>query len=1196
MCAIGSLAQDNPLKCMQKPIAWMVGQQTRIVIETPAECGELEVTAPPEVELLDRWPWRKGDTQQKFHFRATAPLPAGALRFASGQHALDLPIEIITWAQAREPRKFEQWDLPRIFPMDGKDEPKQGLTFLDEDALGRLRETGLENADEIAANLPSDEELFHSLPETAVPRAVFVQYHQPKGCPICGRKIFEGRSPFYPWELDFEDHPWKVGCPECGRWFPSNDFANGDMHSGEFPDDGWGCFREGEGHSYCFIGYYTCWHYLRRWVPLTTKLCDQYARSGNRRIGHAAALMFFRTAEQYLNLAVNINQRKSLMRSSVWSGGIIPQTDVPIYNTWLYVEHNWEVPRFTQHCEAFEKLWGFFEEDDPELLAFVQQHGHPEIQAMQDFREFIETGYFRTVAQACLDKGLIGNLPQGQRATIESALFLNTPRSSELVDWVFNGPGMMRYFLTNDYFIDGSGFESQGYNAGHVYNLEEFARVTEKIRELNPGEYSPDKFPILTADPKYKNLFDFCINFNLIGRTHAQTGDSGDVAGTDPRPHYQTTDVAPTWFVGPYALTRDPRLAMVLYDPEAKAPIPAVTDPELRANIEEAVAERGWDIHMPSNVCDGYGHAILRSGEGDDRRALWIRYGRHRGHAHDDMLTIGWEGKMRKLLPELGYPHSWTFRGPWEGNWATHYCTRIVGGPAFRSRGHCKLFADGPFARVATAYAPAHQDVAPPKVYEMLPDVFMERTIALVDLNESDSYAVDVCHLAGGTDHYWSFHGPRSDGDATLEGLAPQVQDGGTLAGADIAYGQGGDWTKQNPQLSAFPYMYDVARGQARGKWSLDWSLEKHPDTHVRVTSLPGGETEVNLAKGKPPGGGKPYELQWAIAHTSGDEPHHSQCVDVIEVYSGERLVSGVERLPVTAQDPGNLPPVALRVSAGGRQDTVFISRERRNCEADGVATDGVFAVWSERDGALDAAYLVGGQSLKKGDIGLEAAAAEWRGRITNADYEQRKITVQPAAPFPAALVGRYVRLTNEVSDCTHLITDARNAGDACELTVELDPRLCEGPVTDVQANALTSGVVLQLAGLRYCHGKTLANEDGSRVYRVSGVSGRKTVWLDPAEPASQDELEQAFADLDGDGIMRFLIYDYGVGDEVFVPAIVSLQRTGDQEWTLETSVKVTLSLPGEPPVEMEPGQGRNVGRLKVRALSPSRPVAARPE
>ena len=103
----------------------------------------------------------------------------------------------------------------------------------------------------------------------------------------------------------------------------------------------------------------------------TTLLHFAYARTGDRQLAKAAALMMFRSAEQYLNLAVNINMRKSLTRSSVWAGRIVPQTEVPIYNTWLYIEHNWEVPRHSFMCAAFEQIWDYLSEDDPELIAFL---------------------------------------------------------------------------------------------------------------------------------------------------------------------------------------------------------------------------------------------------------------------------------------------------------------------------------------------------------------------------------------------------------------------------------------------------------------------------------------------------------------------------------------------------------------------------------------------------------------------------------------------------------------------------------------------------------------------------------------------------------------------------------------------------------------------------------------------------------
>ncbi len=723
----------------------------------------------------------------------------------------------------------------------------------------------------------------------------------------------------------------------------------------------------------------------------------------------------------------------------------------------------------------------------------------------------------------------------------------------------------MRYFLTNDYFVDGSAFESQGYNAGHVSNLEDIAQVMVKIKRLRPDEYDPQAFPLLTDDPKYRQLFDFCLDFNLIGCTHAQTGDCGDVCQTDPYSRFLTTDVQPQVFLGPYKLLKDPRYAPVLWDPAAHKPLPGVTEPAVRETIEQVVAERGPEIEQPSTVCDGYGHAILRTGQGDNRRALWVRYGWARGHAHYDMLTIGLEARRRKLLPEIGYPHSWTFRNEWENNWATHYCGRVLPTPPGQwRRGHCRLFADGPWARVAVAYAPVHLGVAAPKLYELHPEHLMERTVALIDLDDHNSYVVDVMGLGGGTDNYWSFHGPRYDTEAAAEGLPLEKQETGTVAGAGIAYNAGAQFIADHPDLRAFPYMYDVRRGQAARPWALDWALQKYPDLHVRLTSLPGGAAaDVALAKGKPPGGGPPYELQFAVQHTSGLQPHYSQFVSVIEDYAGARLVKQIERLSVECDKPGLLPPVALRVQTADRTDTVIVNREAQPCRVGDLQTDGSLGVWSEQEGTLAGAYLVGGTTLACGACGIKADAGVWRGHIVRADYRQRKVLVEPPAPHPAGLVGLHVRFTNEHSDCSHLVVAATNVGPATELQLALDPRIGEGPVERTIASAVVSGVQLHLAGMRYYHGKTLANEAGSVAYRLAGVQGQQLIYLDQGKhgAVAATKLAEEFGDSDGDGIKRYLIYDYGVGDEALVSYAVSIRRLATR-WQVVSPVALTLRLP----------------------------------
>ena len=273
---------------VQQPTFWIVGQWTRILIRTPADCGELLVNHPEPLTLLDRWPHRPGDTVQRFYFRATEPLVSGQITFRAGEHSLDLPVRVLSWEQVLSER-FEvplnppgaetrggiNWGdtlaLPRLFPMQGRDERKSKPSYLTAEELENQRQSFQQDLRRHAAenlHLTADlQKLFHAIPESTIPRAVYVnnavyQTHPKpaKGCPECGEKIFSGRSSFYPWVLDRENQPFKVQCPECQRWFPSNDFAAGDMTSGDYPDDGWGYF-DGEGRPYSFVAYYVLQNY-----------------------------------------------------------------------------------------------------------------------------------------------------------------------------------------------------------------------------------------------------------------------------------------------------------------------------------------------------------------------------------------------------------------------------------------------------------------------------------------------------------------------------------------------------------------------------------------------------------------------------------------------------------------------------------------------------------------------------------------------------------------------------------------------------------------------------------------------------------------------------------------------------------------------------------------------------------------------
>jgi len=1153
--AISMACAEGELRCIQQPTFWIVGQQTRIMIQTPEDCGKLEVTHPDGLELFDRWPYKAGDTTQRFYFRAQKPLEAGEIRFKSGGYELSLPVRVLSWEQALTD-EFESggFKLPRVFPLEGKDEHRSGLSFLTQEYVDRFRRSGIGGAggEEVVSKRLAEaedmEKVFYALPETTVPRSVYVNRYPMTGCPICGKKVFEGRSGFYPWTLDYENHPYQLQCPECGRWFPTNDFASGDMASGEFPDDGW-CYFADDGTPYGFVAYYCCWYYMNRFRNLPYVYANMYACTGDRRLGRAAALTLFRLAEQYLNLALNVNQRKAYTREALWRGGIVPQGTPAVDGGWYYVEGNWEVPLVGLYAPAFEWIWDYFDEDDPELIHFLQQHHHPEIKTMQDVRQFIETGYFRVVAQGCLDRTIVGNHPQGQRAAMELALVLNSSRSHEIVDWTFNGAGGMRYFLTNEFFIDGSAFEAPGYNRGHYINTQEIADLMDRIRGMRPDDYEHAGFPLLADDPKYKYMYDFNINYSLIGRTCAHVGDSGDVAPTEPWPLHPCSTLSRQDYIKPFQKCPDNvNFARVLWDPETNQPIKQLADEKLRAKVTELVEKHGAELDLPSNVLDGYKHVILRSGEGEDKRALWMRYGQAFGHVHYDQLSIGYEALKRTLLPELGYYRGEDYRTEWDMNWCIHYNARIVGEdvkPATRGNGALKMFADGGWAKMATAMDRKHVVVDPPQLYQMLPEQIRERTIALVDISPQHSYAVSIFQLHGGTDHYWSFHGPR--GTAECSGLKLTAQNGGTLAGPDIPYGIKWDseWSKANWEIMCFPFLYDVYRGTAEGIWSMDWTLENYPDVHMRMHAIQPSGADVGLAKGKPPGGGKPYELQWAVQHTRGEFPLSSCFATVIEAYEGEPLITDVQHLNVSTQVAGQHSPVAFRITCGDRVDTIIYCRDPDGpvTTGNGITMQGSLGIWAEVGNQVKGVFLANGTRIAKGEKQYTLPTAAWSGQIVSADFTERKLVVAPPHPQPEALVGRYAHITNEQgNDVTHLIVGAQTVAEGTELTLELDPRIGEGPVVEIHEDGITSGMQLVFGGYLYYHGKTLSNEDASALYKINGVRSSRAYINTQVHPdAGKEKLGIEFTDRENDGNVRFTIYDYGPGDAVTVPNFISV-------------------------------------------------------
>jgi len=148
-------------------------------------------------------------------------------------------------------------------------------------------------------------------------------------------------------------------------------------------------------------------------------------------------------------------------------------------------------------------------------------------------------------------------------------------------------------------------------------------------------------------------------------------------------------------------------------------------------------------------------------------------------------------------------------------------------------------------------------------------------------------------------------------------------------------------------------------------------------------------------------------------------------------------------------------------------------------------------------------------------------------------------VVVEPSPDDVQTLVGRHVAISNESgSHASYLIEAAEAVEGGCRLTLPFDPRIGEGFVAACEDGLVRSATRLRFHSYwRYYAGKTIANEDASALYRLDDVAGAVNCALDEltAGPVAAEKLRPEFADRDGDGRARFVIYDYGPGDRVTI-------------------------------------------------------------
>ena len=825
-------------------------------------------------------------------------------------------------------------------------------------------------------------------------------------CPACKKDV-----KMYTWEMDPWTMPWKTQCPHCKERFPKNDFfafyksgldehgvfqpgradrallfnaehpdANDPLHAFGV-DDGEG-YVDGEGHRWRFIGAYLIYAQWKKWIVAgVTNLSNAYMVTGDPAYAHKAAILLDRIADVFPEF--DFSKQGSVYEGR--TGGAI----------------RGQVSTWHDACEevrelilGYDRVFEAAKADEKELTAFLAKRAqdykldNPKA-TWADIQRNIEERIFRdTLAHR---ERIESNYPTTDRTLLTIKTVLDWPRNRDEVTALLDG------ILAKSTAVDGVSGEK---------GLAGYTTIAPRAVAVILGEFSRIEPDFLRAVyERYPRLHD-CYRFHVDTwcgeKFYPHSGDSGgfgtqvtayagaafsDNPGTGPSMYTFMWDL--------YGLTQDPAFVQLLYRANGRKldelphDIFADGPGAFQAQVKGVIDKAGADIAPPSVNKQEWRIALLRSGSGENLRTLWIDYDSGERHSHADGMNIGLFAKGLDLIPEFGYPPvgygGWeSQKARWYTKTAAHVTVTVDGNDQKRVNSGATLFwADGKAFRAIRCSDPA-----------MIGGARYERTVALVDLDDQESYVIDSFIVSGGKDHAEFFH--SFFGSIETQGL--------TLEAAE-------DYGHQT-EMKNFRRDAKPAPG-----WSIDWTIEDRykylaapRNVHVRYTGLT-RDAEAWLADGWVDvqlygGAGDTYIPRVMTRRTSAnDATLTSAFVNTIEPYENMPHLKSQRRLMLTGPDGQPSPDTAVGLEvrrADGRRDLCILPDTAACAEARDVENafnvTGALGLVTLGPGGPERVVLckglrldIGGLSIvaKDGVEFLEAAIEDGKVRLLSGDAAQ---------------------------------------------------------------------------------------------------------------------------------------------------------------------------------------------------------------
>ncbi len=892
----------------------------------------------------------------------------------------------------------------------------------------------------------TDDELWEMITSQELPRAIVTNpgiYFEGKKpcCPNCGEAAVQKYGGRW-WKFDFWNKPWKLTCRNCGEVYPKNDFYAfyktaldehgifrrelGDrslLLNAEHPDpkdplhkvyvdDGYGMVDE-KGNVHHIIAYYCQWAHWRTIYRGPSALARAYTLTGERKYAHKAAVLLDRIADVYPEMNYKPLADMGFQHSHGGPGRGRIEGSI------------WESYIGEAMAREYDQIYDGIQ-DDEELVTFcsrrAKQYKLGDKSSIQAICKHIEDHLLLEILKSCKDGRVDGNTGMTHTCLATTAIALDREKvTEEWLDWLFDPayPGdyphnkdSVPWVLVEGLDRDGMGGECGGYGLIWTRGFRRLAEILAAYSDYTHHD-------LVKEYPKLKQAFFVEPRLNCLDAAMPRIGDCGATGDWGRAGNAQT-------FARGYKLYKDARMAALAWryakESPARLRLPGdiyAQDPAALATEIAGVAE-SEPFKLKCEHLGRYGEAYVQTESPNEGRALWIHYGYGKGHSHRDCLNIGLFAKSISMIPDLGYPEytgSWPKRHAWTANTISHNTLQVNDTRSgYSPGGRISLFVvQPPLRTMEVSSLTAYSDM---QTYR--------RTVALVDVSDTDSYVFDVFRARGGKNHRLSYHGPAAA--ATVIGIQLLKQAKGTFAGEDVEFAQFYDGEKGwGYKGSGFMYLYDVERsgGPVDSYFTVDWKAEdkrgrikEGKEPHLRLHALTPCD-EVALCSGDPPQkSGNPRRLAYLIQSRLGDDME-SQFVTVLEPYDTTPFIKQVRRLKVEHDgDPNSVVAVAVEL-VDGTTDILINCEEPTSVEVEGgIEFDGQIGMIRLVDGEMNLMRMSNATLLSYGDVKLVAERAAYEGtvsKIDSSDPENNLVSLDPPLSQDINLVGQTIHFDNDL-------------------------------------------------------------------------------------------------------------------------------------------------------------------------------------